>query len=63
MPLVRAPSISRLVPLMRDATGDERNTTPAATFLAVPIQPVGVGLIAMLNRSGLPPSIWFQISS
>ena len=62
MPFVRAPSISRLVPLMRDATGDDRNITPAANSWAVPIQPVGVGPIAMLNRSGLPPSIWFQIS-
>jgi hypothetical protein len=36
---------------MRDAIGDEVNTTPAATSSDVPMRPVGFRPIAMLNRS------------
>ena len=46
--LVRAPSMIRLVPEMRLATGLARNTTPAATSSAVPIRPVGFSDIAVL---------------
>jgi|AntRauTorckE5430_2_1112549.scaffolds.fasta_scaffold10539_2 hypothetical protein len=38
---------------MRDAIGDEVNTTPAATSSDVPMRPVGFRPIAMLNRSAL----------
>src|SRR6266700_5489969 len=40
--LVSAPSMIRLVPDTRLATGLARKTTPAATSCAVPIRPVGL---------------------
>jgi len=46
--LVNAPSMIRLVPEMRLATGLARNTTPAATSCAVPMRPVGFSDIAVL---------------
>src|SRR5262245_14787479 len=59
--LVSAPSMMRLVPDTRLATGLARNTTPAATSCAVPIRPVGLSAIADLNRSGMPRSMFCQI--
>lgn len=44
-----APLMMRFVPDTRLATGLARNTTPAATSLAVPIRPVGLSDIAVLN--------------
>ena len=52
--LVSAPSITRLVPEMRLATGLARNTTPAATSCGVPIRPVGLSDIAGLEQIGHP---------
>jgi hypothetical protein len=46
--LVNAPSMMRLVPEIRLATGLARNTTPAATSCAVPMRPVGFNDIAVL---------------
>ena len=58
---VNAPSITRLVPEMRLATGLEINTTPLATSAGVPNLPVGLTLSVELYRSGMFFSMFCQM--
>src|SRR5207248_1798896 len=52
-PRVRAPSITRLVPMVKHEAGLARNTTPRATSSGLAILPVGLSPSACLNSAGL----------
>src|SRR4029453_5450007 len=58
---VSAPSITRLVPEMRLATGVEMNPAPFAPSPGVPNLPVGLTLSVELYRSGMLFSMVCQI--
>src|SRR5438094_3449135 len=49
---VQPPSISRLVPVTRDAAGDARNTIAPAISSICPIRPRGILLITQFRNSG-----------
>src|SRR5687768_12726524 len=60
-PFVNAPSITRLVPLVKLDAGLAKNTTPRAISSGLAMRPIGFSLIAVANSSGFPISIWFQM--
>jgi putative transposase len=60
-PLVKAPSMTRFVPVVKDDAGLDRNTTPRAISSAVAMRPVGLRSSAVLNRSGILFSMCCQM--